>query len=256
MRGHRDLVVATATAALCALVALIAPPEGVRLVAAAPLCVLLPGYAITAAVFAPAPLGRSQVLLFSVGLSLTTLATGGLVLHLLPGGVRGASWATLLFGVVFAGCAIAARRRPKPRRASLPRQTPRLRPTHGALLLGAVLCTIAALALSWSPLPAENVVGYTQLWMLPAPGSEGAGVRIGVGSAERRSLAYRLEVRQQDGGAPVSSRLVLEPGQKSVRVVGVRGRSPGVPVRVTALLYREDRPGKVYRRVSAWVQGA
>ena len=130
-----------------------------------------------------------------------------------------------------------------------------LRPIDGALLAGAALCVAGALILSSTPLPAENAVGYTQLWALPADASAAPGVRVGVDSAETEPLAYRLEVRRPGGGPPVSSRLRLEPGQESVRFVGVESPPPG-GVRVTALLYREDRPGVVYRRVTEWVQGA
>jgi hypothetical protein len=254
MKGHRDLIAVTTMAGLCALVALIVPLEVVQIVAALPLCLLLPGYAIIAAC-GLAPLERARALLFSVGLSLTTLATGGLLLHFLPGGVRGESWAGLLFLVVLAGCAIAARRRPPPRRRDLPRLALRVRPIDGALMLGAVLCVNAAWTLSSTTLPAKNALGYTQLWMLPAEKSGQVGVRIGVTSAEAIPLAYKLEVRQQGGGPPAYSRLELKPGQQNVRFVAVRRPPPG-GVRITARLYRGGRPGVVYRRVSGWVPGA
>jgi uncharacterized membrane protein len=255
VRGHRDLTAMTGAAFLCALVALIVPVEVVRLAFAAPLCLVLPGYAITAAVFAPSPLERPQAMLFTFGLSLTTLATGVLILHFMPGGVRDVSWAALLCAVVVAGGAIAARRRPRRSRASLPTPRLRLRPLDGVLLAGAALSVVAALVLSWTTLPAENAVGYTQLWMLPAEGPASGGVRIGVANVEPDRLRYRLEVRQEGGEEPFISRFALDPGQEATRFVGVSTPQAG-EVRVTARLYRWDRPAVVYRRVSAWVPGA
>jgi uncharacterized membrane protein len=250
MRSHRDLVTATAAAFFCALVALIVPLEAVRVAFAAPLCLVLPGYAITAAVFAPSPLGRPQAVLFTVGLSLTTIAIGGLVLHFMPGGVRDLSWAALLCAVVLAGCAIASRRRPGRSRASLPR------PRDGALLAGAAVLVATAFALSWTTLPAENAVGYTQLWMLPAEGPASSGVRVGVVNAEPDTLGYRLEVRQDGGEAPLISRFRIAPGEEVTRFVEVSTSRAGEPVGVRARLYRSDLPEEVYRRVSAWVTGA
>jgi uncharacterized membrane protein len=266
MKGHRDLTIVTGATAFCALTALLVPLEAVRLAAAAPLCLVLPGYAITSAVFAPSPLERPLALLLCVGLSLTTLATGALVLHLLPGGVRGPSWAALLFVVVLVGCAVAARRRPPSGRVAphslprvwrfrLPSSAVRLRRADGALLAAGAICAFAALALSWMTLPAENAVGYTQLWMLPAEGPASAGVRVGVVNAEPDPLGYRLEVRQEGGEAPVVSRFRIGPGDDVTRFVEVRAPRADEPVRVTARLYRRDIPEGVYRRVSAWVPG-
>ena len=256
MRSHRDLGTVVAAAFFCALVALIVPLEAVRVAFAAPLCLVLPGYAITAAVFAASPLGRPQAVLFSVGLSLTTIAIGGLVLHFMPGGVRDLSWAALLCAVVLAGCAIASRRRPGRSRASLPRPRLRLRPIDGALLAGAAVLVATAFALSWTTLPAENAVGYTQLWMLPADGPASSGVRVGVVNAEPDTLGYRLEVRQDGGEAPLISRFRIAPGEEVTRFVEVSTSRAGEPVGVRARLYRSDLPEEVYRQVSAWVPGA
>jgi uncharacterized membrane protein len=256
MRGHRDLAAVVAAAFFSALVALLVPLEAVRVAFAAPLCLVLPGYAITAAVFAPSPLERPQAVLFSIGLSVTTIAIGGLVLHFMPGGVRDLSWAALLCAVVLVGCAIASRRRPGRSRASLPRPRLRLRPLDGALLAGAAAMIMVAFALSWTTLPAENAVGYTQLWILPAEGPASSGVRVGVVNAEPDTLGYRLEVRQGGGEAPVISRFRIAPGEEVTRFVEVSDSRSGEPVRVRARLYRSDLPDEVYRRVSAWVPGA
>ena len=251
MRRHPDLVLVTTAAAFCGLVAALFPFEAVRIAAAVPLCLFLPGYAISAAAFASDPLARAQALLFTIGLSLTTLATGALVLNLFPGGVRRGSWAALLFVVVLVACAIAARRRRGPHPVGLPGPLPRLSPLNAILLLGALLSVIGALVLSSTQLPADKAVGYTQLWMLPVKGPAGPGVRIGVASVEQKPLAYKLTVHQLGVGRRLSSRLHLDPGQESIRFVPAETKRK--PVRFVGLLYREDRPGVVYRRVSGWV---
>lgn len=262
MRGHRDLVVATATAVLCVVLVLCVPLGGVRLAAAVPLSLLLPGYAITAAAFGRRQLQLPMLLLLSVGLSLATLAIGGLGLNYLPGGLRAASWAGLLLLVVLGGCSIAGLRRPRPSNSGLSGLRPQVRPVDGALLrwaalamLGGVLAAGLALAISWTPVPAKNAVGYTRLWMLPSGGAARAHLRIGVDSEEQHPVAYKLEVQLGRRHTPVSSRLVLEPGQSRVLNLRVRRRPPG-SVPVTALLFRRDHPNAAYRRVTGWMAGA
>jgi uncharacterized membrane protein len=262
MRGHRDLVIASATAVLCGVVVLCVPLEGVRLAAAVPLSLLLPGYAITAAAFGRRQLQRPQLLLLSVGMSLATLAIGGLVLNYVPGGLRAASWAGLLLLVVLGGCTIAALRRPRPANRDLPGLRPQVQPVDGTHVLGTALAGVAAvlavgmaLAISWTPVPAKNAVGYTRLWMLPSGGATRAPMRIGVDSEEQHPVAYKLEVQVGRRHTPFSSRLVLRPGQGRVLQLRVRRRPPG-SVPVTALLFRRDHPNAVYRRVTGWIAGA
>ncbi len=254
--GERDLVAAVATAVLCAVVVLCIPLEGLRLAAAVPLSLFLPGYAITAAAFGGRQLEGPQLLVLSVATSLATLAVGGLLLNYLPGGLRTASWAGLLLLVVLGGCIIAAQRRPAPTSTWLPRLHLQIRSVDGALLrwatlamLGGVLAAGLALAISWTPVPAKNAVGYTRLWMLPSGGAARAHLRIGVDSEEQHPVAYKLEVQLGRRHTPVSSRLVLEPGQSRVLNLRVRRRPPG-SVPVTALLFRRDHPNAAYRRVT------
>ena len=52
--------------------------------------------------------------------------------------------------------------------------------------------------------PAKNVIGYTQLWMLPT-GGHGTAVRIGVASQEQDPQTYSLELRYDGRHRPVSS---------------------------------------------------
>jgi uncharacterized membrane protein len=255
MRGHRDLTAATAGAALCAVVAVSVPPEGVRLAAALPLALLLPGYAVTAAAFAGRVLPRPQLFLLSVALSLATLALGALVLDVVPGGIRRGSWAALLVVVVAGGCMTASRRRPRSANGHLPHLRLHLRASEGALLLGATLALAGAFGLSWTSVPAKNAVGYAQLWMLPQGGTKIPSVQVGVVSKEQHSTAYRLRVRWAGQSKSFTSRLSLKPGEERVFEVPVTRPPPGRSLRVYAFLYRDDRPGEVFRLVNAWIPG-
>lgn len=253
MRGHRDLERVSVAAVVCALVAALVPWEVVRLVAALPLCLFLPGYAVVAAAFASRELAPPKRMVLSVGVSLMVLVLGAFVLNVFPFGLRTASWAVLLPLVVIAAARGAALRRdaPKRRRArglSLPR------PSAGsaALVSLALLIGTGSLVLAQRPLPAENAAGYAALWMLPTDSSEEA-VRVGVISNEQDSASYRLEVTQGKGSPPQAFRLSLDPGEERSFELDVRQAASGSRTRVVASLYHDDRPGRLYRRVISWL---
>ena len=111
MRGHRDLWLVAAGAPLCAAVALLVPLEAVRLAAAAPLCLVLPGYALSSAAFSSRSLSGGRFAALVLGLSLIVLILSALVLNYGPGGIRDVSWAVILVLVTIAACRWAAVKR-------------------------------------------------------------------------------------------------------------------------------------------------
>jgi hypothetical protein len=249
----RQIVLTAATAAACAAIVLAVPVTAVRAVFAVPLCLLLPGYAITQASFRRVDLGTGRTLMLSIGLSLATLAIGSLVLNLLPGGLRLASWTILLVLVVVASSAVALRR--SSRQRSQPRRTRRPAPrlSELLLLLLAVLLAGSAFTLSRIPLGAANAVGYTQLWMFQSGGARTPAVRIGVQSAERAPTTYTLVLRA-GSSTPliVATNFVLRPGAQTGFVAPLRLPPSTAPALITAELFRSDSP-TVYRHVTALI---
>jgi hypothetical protein len=115
------------------------------------------------------------------------------------------------------------------------------------MLLGAVAMAIVALVLGSSAVPAKDALGYTQLWILPAAGSDGSEAQVGVRSEQQASVDFDLLVRI---GADrlVRRSFRLAPGEtRLVRLRASPGSSGVVPV--VATLLRHNRPFKVYRRV-------
>lgn len=246
MKGHGDLRLAAAAALLCAVLALLIPVEGISLLFATPLALFLPGYAITAASFGRRGLAWPQFLLLSLALSLATLVLGSLLLNYL-GGIHPLSWALLLLLVVLGACRVAAvQRGPSGSGPQWPRLRLRLRGPQLAMLLGGAALSVGALVLGSSTVPADDALGYTQLWVLPEAGSAGHEVQIGVRSQEQGSTDYDLRVRiGADGLARRSFRLT--PGEtRLVRLRAPAGSSGVVPVVATLLLH--DHPFSVYRR--------
>jgi hypothetical protein len=245
VRGHGDLRLVVAAALLCAVLALLIPVEGIALIFAVPLLLVLPGYAITAASFAHRKLAWPQFLLLSIALSLSVLVLGSLLLNYV-GGIHPLSWAVLVVLVVFAACRVAAVRRGGTGKGpSWPR--PRLRGLEVAMVLGGVAATVVALAIASSTVPVEEAIGYTQLWVLPQAGSEGHEVQVGVRSQQQASTDFDLRVRI-GSDALVRRSFRLAPGETRLVKLrappGSKGRLP-----VIATLLRHNRPFSVYRRV-------
>ncbi len=255
MRGHRDLRRAGALAVACALLALLAPVGWLSLLFLAPLAFFLPGYAILAATFAERPPKLPLLLSLSLGLSLATLAIGGLLLNLLPGGIRAGSWAALLTLVVLAAARAAAIRRGARGEWRLRPAPIRLRRPSGAglgLIAAGALATLAALVLTFTTVGGSNAIGYTELWMQPLRGREEAALRVGVGSEEQGRVRYRLLARFGDGSERTTA-FALEPGETRI-VRWEVARAPGSPPqRVDVSLFRKDRSARPYRRVFGWL---
>jgi uncharacterized membrane protein len=253
MRGHRDLRWTAIAAVVCALVAALVPWEIVRIFAALPLTLFLPGYALVAVSFGAGELALPKRLVLSVGVSLIVLVLGTLLLNVFPFGIRTASWAILLAVVVLAACRGAALRRdrPRPRRQRQPLLAGvRLSGGSVALLAAAVLIAGAALVLAQKPVSAKDAEGFTALWMLPTDAREDA-VRVGVLSSEQDPASYRLEVKVK-GSPPRMYRVNLDPGEEESFEVEVP-RTAGGRAHVVASLYRAGKPQRLFRRVTRWL---
>jgi hypothetical protein len=250
--AHRDLRACAAVGLVCAALALAVHLTAIRAIAAVPLCLVLPGYALTAAFFARRRLEPGSTVMLTLALSLTTLILGALVLNLIPGALRAGPWAALLLVAVLGGCLVADRRRPalvlqpgRPRRGAAGR---RWRALDAVLLGAAALIAAGAFVVSRIPLSAPSAVGYTALWMLPDRTVQGPVVNIGVQSSEQVRWGYRLIV--QIGSVSLADRrFSLAPdGRIAVRVaVPARLQHGGT---VIARLYRSDLV-PVYRMTTA-----
>ncbi len=253
MRGHRDLQRSAVAALACALVAALLPWEIVRIVAALPLTLFLPGYAIVAVAFGSDEPAWPKRLTLSFAVSLMVLALGALALNAFPFGIRTASWAVLLVAVVIAACLWAARRRDRPQSREGRRSfLAGLRPSWGsvAMLVAAATIAAAALVIAQKPLSAKNAEGFTALWMLPTDAEEDA-VRVGVVSSEQNPASYRLEVKVENRSRR-DYRVDLDPGQEESFEVEVP-RRPGGRTHVVASLYRQGEPRRLFRRVTRWL---
>ncbi len=248
-RQPGNLVAAIVIAAISGAIILLVPSTlVVRLVAALPLLFLLPGYAITSALFPKRSLGIPEQLLFSVGISIAVVIVGGFALHWTPWGLQAGSWVALLFSVTLVASLVADTRWQRTAPISGMPLNFALDSRQGLLLGLAALVITAAIVLARTPLPPQAIQGYTQLWILPASDKDPGAVRVGISSMEFTPTEYRLQIMVDDQVLQEWPTLQLGPGEDWETSVLLPKNSSHTRI-VKALLYRQDDPSVVYRRV-------
>jgi hydrogenase/urease accessory protein HupE len=192
-----DLIAVAALAGLGALVAISSPSSLLQVVLAGPLVLLLPGYAIAAALFPPGALPRGHRFVYTFVFCVRAAVLGMLVLQLALD-VRRTAWICLLLGITLAAAAIAWRRRRElPIQASTASGV-RL-PAGPLWVVGFVVATaLAAVSIgvaSDGVREQQSRQTFASLWADPTgpPDSE-APVEVGVLN-HGGPTSYRLEVR-------------------------------------------------------------
>jgi hypothetical protein len=250
LRRSPDLIIVCLAALNGVLAQVVALPVGLRWVFGAPLLLLWPGYALTAALFPRWKLGWIERLIFSLGLSLMAGSLGAVILNWSPSGLTAATWTALAGGVTLAA-SLAAYWRRRDQMFAGGGTLPAIGSGQLALLALAVLMTVGAVSLSRAPVHPADVQGYTMLWLTPETDGGPPRLRLGVRSAEQTIQSYRLELTARGVTVAQWPDFRVAPGQtweSSTIVVG--GATANGPIE--ARLYRNEEPGVVYRRVSWW----
>ncbi len=214
-----------------------------------PLVVVLPGFALTAALFRQSLLTTAEQVLLSLGLSLVMAVLSGFVLDWTPWGLGTVSWLILLGSITLIAGGVAFFRPGTKRllpasRTGLQFNRSSLRPL--ILFSLAALIVIAALVVTRNSALNQSTPGFTQLWLLP--GNTANQVRLGFNNEEATTVTYRVQVRVANNIVREWSALTLKPSEKwETTLETLPGQSGGQAME--ALLYRVDTPDKIYRRV-------
>jgi hypothetical protein len=239
--GRLDLLAAVAWGAAAALVVLVLPDAAaLRVAFGVPLVLVVPGYALAAAVFAGDPPERAALVMWTIALSVAACILVTLALDVAGVRLTGVAFACALAGTTAAGAAAAALRR---RGAAAPRLG-RV-PLRWAAVIAVAAAVFAGLfAALRQPLPNTAVPGYTQLSGLRSPDG---GIRLKVTSAEQARARFRLSVTTGERTLRAVT-LDLRPGQSWTGRAGSRSttRARDVEVRLTRADAATDR---AYRRL-------
>lgn len=252
---NRDILVVIAITIIAVALIFILPPNWVpgRIVAL-PLVLVLPGYALTTALFPRRDFPIPQLLIFSIALSLALVVLGGLILNLTPSGLQADSWAVLLGSTILAACAVTLIRR---RGQSIPTSAwlrvgyMRLKFGQVLMLVLSVLIICGAFAVSIIGAEHQPYPGFTQLWLLPVSGPHSQNtIQLGVSNMESTTMNYRLAVNVNGKEVAEWPSLNINPNQKweTSLVLQQTGKA-----KVEADLYRLDAPKSIYRHVVLWL---
>lgn len=245
-RKRLDVLFVSGLAVLAVALAL-AAPEGFpgRALGGLLLVLVLPGYALTAALLPSASLGRPERWGFSLGLSVVVSVLGGFGLAWAPGGLNATSWSLLLGGLTLLAAALAALRRPAGQPLGLIWSAPRVALFAVTLLVLGGAFKVAVVGAETQPWPP-----FTQFWLLadqPHPDT----VRVGLHSAEQQPRSYLLRLHQADQVLESWGPIELGPGQSWETLANTSGVSSSEPVE--AILFLAEAPTVPYRRTTLWI---
>ncbi|MBW4439105.1 MAG: DUF1616 domain-containing protein [Pleurocapsa minor GSE-CHR-MK-17-07R] len=248
MQKSSDLFLVIGMTIAAVVVTLLGWSTPIRALFMLPFVFLFPGYSLVSAVLPRGELPLTTRLTLALPLSLAITAMGGLFLHYTNGELTPGSWLLLLSIVTGVLCAVALLRR-QPAATEAPTRPLHIKPGHAAMVGAAALMLVSAVVIARVGTINLPVEGFTQLWLLPAAsGTNPETVQLGIENHENTSVRYRLQLRSGDIVVDQWDDIQLASGEEWETLVTL---SSGIHVQgLDALLYRDDAPATVYRRVS------
>jgi uncharacterized membrane protein len=253
-----DIFTVIAIAIVAAVLALVVPQDIVLIrILTLPLVLVLPGYALTSALFPERAFGVAEHLVFSLGLSLIIVILSGLALNWTPFGLHPSSWAVLLSSITLSASAVALVRR-RGQSISAPGWlrigNVGLTLRQGLLLGLATVIICGAVAVSIIGASRQSYARFTQLWILPAQGANTKNtVRLGVSNMESTVMQYRLDVNVDGKVVKEWPAIDLNSNEKwEATLVLTPTGSVGV-AKVEADLYLIEASTTIYRHVVLWL---
>ncbi len=214
-----------------------------------PLGILLlfvfPGYTLTIGLLPP--MSGGVTLLLTLGLSICVDIVGGLILNVLPGGLRVTSWTFWLAGITLLGCAIGFFRRfahPLPEAARNIRLLPNIQGVLALLL--AILISVVSIDANLTS-ARQSQSGFTQLWAVPVSSNEAPfAMEVGIQSQEMETKEYNVYVESAGKRIAAWSGVEIDP-EKSWTTQLTFSKFPQRSVNV--FVYLSETPNVVYRTV-------
>lgn len=220
----------------------------VQIVLGLVLVLVLPGYALTEALFRHQQLSSAERLFLATGASLAITILGSLFLQQMGWELRMNSWLALFITVTLLGAVGVWLLR---RQGDSTEPTPvRLgfRVTHIVLMGLAVILTSVAFTTARSAAPAARFQGYTILWLTPQDANAPHRLQLGVTSKELDAAQYKVQIKANDQLAQEWPLLELAPNQEWLASIELSAEQMAQST-LEATLYRLDQPETPYRRV-------
>lgn len=254
----KDMLVVSVLAIIATILGVVLPGDWViGRILTLPLVFVLPGYALTSALFPGQALEFPKRLVFSLGLSLALVVLGGFLLNLTPTGLQASTWAPLLGGITLAACVVTFIRRRRRGIAVAELQggwSSGFSFRQGLLLGLAALVVCSAFAVSIVGAKQQPHPGFTELWILPATEANAKNaVSLGVGNMEAATMEYRLAVKEDGRVVKEWLSIDLNPNEKWNVTLELPQLNLLSAIKVEADLYRANAPTSIYRYVVLWL---
>jgi uncharacterized membrane protein len=244
---HWDLTAIMALAVVAMIAVMVEQPL-LRLLSGAPLVLWLPGYALTAAIFAEGKLSLPLRFVLNLGVSLAVTVLGGFVLNLTSWGLGPVSWAIWLGGATILAAGFALLRRNGGWILHTQADRLDLSRTQASLIGAALIVMVGAVGMArWGAMEAPSTP-FTQLWATPVMRANGEAIQIGIYNGEGNTETYALQVKIGDELIYGWSALMLAQDQRWQQIVQLPAEvAPDRSVEVQ--IYRTAAPDHLYRSV-------
>jgi uncharacterized membrane protein len=243
----KRLVLILLTAVLMLLTLLDWQSNPIRVLFAIALVTILPGYALTTAIFTSTPLGTPEKFAFSCGFSLGTVALGGLLLNYTHWGIQSASWVLLLGGISLIASVIAlVRMKNEEQIDSKMGQVP-FRLSQIVILIAVAVALGGVYLFARSGAEKQSMPPTTRVWMLWTDSTH-MEVVLGIQNQEKVPMQYKLQLSTLRGNVQEWTSISLEAGA-TWEVHYDMPANVAASDLIKATLYRADNPGNVYRQV-------
>lgn len=216
---------------------------------------VLPGYAVTLALFTPVTLGIFERICVILGSSLAIVVSGGFLLHILGASLQSETWLLLLSLITAAAGSIAYFRsgvhQSKKRQVlSFTFEQILLLGCASALILSSVL-----LSRVHETRFQHSASSFTQLWSQCAAIENGEVLILSLRSSEETEMNYRLVLLSGGQILKEWDGIQLRPDQQWDTAV-VLPEAAGEPQALEVKLYQVRNPLQVYRQLSIHQQEA
>lgn len=199
-RRSADLAAAAGLAVLASLVELLPVHGWLQALLVGPLVLVLPGYALAAALFPPGTVSRGERLVHTFVLSIAAVAIGGVLLQL-AFDLHRTVFTLLELSVTLAAAGVAVMRRSRlpiqPEARPAPRVGRQSLPLALGYLAAAAIAVVAVASASQGVREQQSRQVFASLWAVPDR-AEPARVRVGVVD-HGGPTSFRLEVSGPEG---------------------------------------------------------
>lgn len=209
---------------------------------------LLPGYTLTALIFARHKLHVPAHLLIVAGISLAVVILAGFVLNIFPRSLNSVTWAWILSSMILAA-SLGAYIRRKIVQVSKPIFQLGIRPYQLLLFSLAGLVVAVSIMLAQWGARMQPTQPFTQLWIVPVQTKDGSVAQLGVENQEGGTRVYSLEVKSGSQVLEHWDSIVLTPGEKWETTLDLLKYGTATQM-IEADLYRTGQPDVAYRHVT------